>query len=69
MSPNPAFLDNQRDESFCHRVARRGNHAAPDEGESVGLGGVADGGSLAGEFGFQFGDPSRDLLTIVGIGT
>ena len=37
LSPNPAFLQNQRDESSCHRAARRGNHAAPNEGELAGL--------------------------------
>jgi hypothetical protein len=37
MSLNPAFLQNQRDESFCHRAGRRGNHAAPNEGKLVGL--------------------------------
>ena len=37
MSPNPAFLQNQRDESFCHRAARRGNQAAPNEGMLAGL--------------------------------
>ena len=37
MSPNPAFLQNQRDTSFCHRAARRGNHAAPNEGKLAGL--------------------------------
>ncbi len=37
LSPNPAFLQNQRDESSCHSAARRGNHAAPNEGKLVGL--------------------------------
>ena len=37
MSPNPAFLQSQRDESFCHRAARRGNQAAPNDGKLVGL--------------------------------
>ena len=37
MSPDPAFLQNQRDELFCHRAPRRGNHAAPNEGRLVGL--------------------------------
>ena len=35
--PNPASLQNQRDVSFCHRAARRGNHGAPNEGKLVGL--------------------------------
>ena len=37
ISPNPAFLQNQRDESSCHRAARRANHAAPNEGKLAGL--------------------------------
>ena len=37
MSPNPASLQNQRDESFCHRARRRENHSAPNEGRLVGL--------------------------------
>ena len=37
MSPHPAFLQIQWDESFCHRAARRGNHAAPNEGKLAGL--------------------------------
>ena len=37
MSPNPAFLQSQRDESLCHRATRRGNHAAPNEGKLIRL--------------------------------
>ena len=37
ISPTPAFLHNQQDGSFCHRPARRGNHAVPNEGKLVGL--------------------------------
>ena len=37
MSPNLALLQNQRDESFCHRAARRGNRAAPNEGKLASL--------------------------------
>ena len=36
-SPNPDSLQHHRAESFCHRAARRGNHAAPNEGKLVGL--------------------------------
>ena len=37
MSPSPAFLQNHRGGSFCHRAARRGNHTASNEGKLVGL--------------------------------
>ena len=37
MSPNLACLRNQRDEPFCHRARRRGNHAAANEGKLAGL--------------------------------